>query len=128
MNWNDVKENLESGAGFVKIPDGVEILPVVGLTFVPGYPENILNIRTVLAYEDKAPSVKLIRNPQNPYDANAIEVHFIGAMVGHLSKDVAARLAPLMDAGREFDANIYQVRVSPDNPKNPGLDVVVRWY
>ena len=44
--------------------------------------------------------ITLQRNPKNAYDANAIEVHgFNSCMLGHLSKELAATLAPLLDAG-----------------------------
>lgn len=40
----------------------------------------------------------LQRNPDNPYDANAIEVHTpSGIMLGHVNKEIAADLAPIMD-------------------------------
>ncbi|KAL0956474.1 hypothetical protein HGRIS_002620 [Hohenbuehelia grisea] len=42
--------------------------------------------------------VLLVREPHNRYDSNAIQVKNIGrAQVGHLPRNVAAKLAPLMD-------------------------------
>ncbi|KAG1751540.1 SNF2 family N-terminal domain-containing protein [Suillus paluster] len=44
--------------------------------------------------------VRLIREPHNKYDRNAIQVMNIGGtQVGHISKQVAAKLAPLLDRG-----------------------------
>ena len=44
--------------------------------------------------------VQLIREPNNRYDRNAIRVSNIaGSQVGHIPKNVAARLAPLLDRG-----------------------------
>lgn len=44
--------------------------------------------------------VKLIRQPENAYDRNAISVKNIsGVQVGHIPKDVAMRLSPLIDRG-----------------------------
>ncbi|KAG2362277.1 SNF2 family N-terminal domain-containing protein [Suillus spraguei] len=44
--------------------------------------------------------VRLVREPQNKYDRNAIEVKNIGGTkVGHVPKQTAAKLAPLMDRG-----------------------------
>ena len=47
---------------------------------------------------------RLDREPKNPYDPNAIGVWFLNDRLGYLQKDVAMKLAPLMDAGRTFDA------------------------
>ncbi|KAF8897054.1 SNF2 superfamily protein [Gymnopilus junonius] len=42
--------------------------------------------------------VLLVREPQNPYDRNAIQVKNIGRVqVGHLPRNVAGKLAPLLD-------------------------------
>ncbi|KAG9316303.1 hypothetical protein JVU11DRAFT_2334 [Chiua virens] len=42
--------------------------------------------------------VTLVREPNNPYDRNAIQVKNIGgAQVGHIPKNAATRLAPLLD-------------------------------
>ncbi|KAL1741859.1 SNF2 family N-terminal domain-containing protein [Schizophyllum fasciatum] len=44
--------------------------------------------------------VQLIREPNNRYDRNAIRVSNIaGSQVGHIPKNVASRLAPLLDRG-----------------------------
>jgi len=47
--------------------------------------------------------IDLVREPDNKYDANAIQVLAEGndgyKHVGYVSRDLAARLAPLLDAG-----------------------------
>lgn len=44
--------------------------------------------------------VRLVREPQNQHDRNAIQVMNIGGtQVGHLPRNVAGKLAPLMDQG-----------------------------
>ncbi|KAG1777727.1 SNF2 family N-terminal domain-containing protein [Suillus placidus] len=44
--------------------------------------------------------VRLVREPQNQYDRNAIEVKNIGGTkVGHVPKQTAAKLSPLLDRG-----------------------------
>jgi hypothetical protein len=46
----------------------------------------------------------LIPNPENPYDANAIEVRIGGLVIGHLSREDAATYRPgLMDLMRRTD-------------------------
>lgn len=45
--------------------------------------------------------VVLLREPQNPYDRNAIRVlNISGLQVGHIPKNVACYLAPLIDRGQ----------------------------
>jgi hypothetical protein len=46
----------------------------------------------------------LIREPDNPYDANCIGVYAGGHHLGYLPKDMAAGLAPQMDTGKEYKA------------------------
>lgn len=120
-NWKDVRNHLENNEPIPLIPEGTELYPVVGLSFVPGYPSNILALQDI---SDNAP-VQLVRNPKNPYDSNAVEVRLGGMMLGHLAKEVAAVVAPNMDDGTVYEASIYQIRVSPENPNNPGLDILL---
>lgn len=70
-------------------------------------------------------AVLLIRNPDNPHDENAIEIHVpsIGAFVGHVPANVACRLAPDIDAGAVWQAEVNEVRTHPDYPDRPGIDI-----
>lgn len=46
--------------------------------------------------------LQLRRQPDNPADANAVAVYYMGEnMIGYLGRDIAAHLAPLMDSGME---------------------------
>jgi hypothetical protein len=83
-------------------------------------------------FEDRGPvseplPIVLIRNPDNEYDENAIEVHVpaLGrhGMIGHIPRELAERLAPQIDAGEEWAAEIVAVLVSPENPSNPGIEI-----
>lgn len=52
----------------------------------------------------------LIREPDNEYDANAIQVSLFGEFfMGYIPKHTASKLAPLMDTGKEFIAEFIQV-------------------
>ena len=56
----------------------------------------------------------MVREPENPHDPNAIRVALFGEFfLGYIPKDVAAQLAPLMDAGRVFDAEYVYVSRHP---------------
>ena len=117
---------------------------VVGLTFVETYPDNLLAAGTMIGDREKAagwsaldadaPSaalpVALIRNPENEYDPNAVEIHLpaLGrrrSMVGHVPADLAAKLAPSLDRGDEWDARLERVLVNPEHPDRPGAVVVM---
>jgi hypothetical protein len=109
---------------------------VVGMTFTKHYPGNLYALDYL--YKDAArdhgetlvepiPAV-LIRNPDNEYDANAIEVHVpsLGeemAMIGHIPAGVAERLAPELDGGGTWSAGVEQVLIHPDHPDNPGISL-----
>lgn len=51
-------------------------------------------------YATKGESVVIRREPTNQYDSNAIKVSNVyGAQIGHLSRQIAERLAPFIDSG-----------------------------
>jgi len=116
---------------------------VVGVTFVKGYPSNVLRLNDIAAERylinpsgsfgddtrpEPIPSV-LVRNPDNEFDDNAVEVHVpaLGdeGMIGHLPRSVAERLAPLIDSGEEWRSTITLVAVSVDHPHNPGVQLTL---
>ena len=135
---------------------------VVGVSFIPGYPDNIHALRDeyearkeqALGWISKAPAwselhdesldlfdgsneealieVLLIRNPENEHDSNAVQVHvpILGrrhSMIGHIDKNRAAALAPLMDQGYEYEAHVYSVDVFPDEDRKnkPGITIEI---
>ena len=49
-------------------------------------------------------SFALVRESNNPHDPNAIRVEIAGHYLGHIPKDTAKELAPLMDDGKDFIA------------------------
>jgi hypothetical protein len=52
----------------------------------------------------------LTREPQNPYDRNAIIVQAqSGAVIGYVPRDDAAELAPLLDDGAKYTASVTKV-------------------
>lgn len=124
-SWKDVRNYVEAGEPIAPIPEGVEMIPVVGVSFVEGYPSTVHKLAEIHLNRQREVMLRLVRNPDNPYDGNAIEVHFGDQMLGHIPKEVAARIAPIMDSGQELTATLYQVRISPENPNNPGLDILL---
>jgi HIRAN domain len=81
-------------------------------------------------------ALELRRDPENEHDANAIAVLAGGAQVGWVPRELAARLAPEIDAGRPVAAAVLREhRPSPRDPRSgltalfaPDADVsLVTW-
>jgi len=75
-----------------------------------------------LASDAVAPGkpLELRRDPDNPHDANAIQVHPFdgGAQVGWVPRELAAELTPDLDAGRAWSAVVLrEQRRSPREPR-----------
>ena len=47
----------------------------------------------------------VVREPKNPYDANAIAVHLLKQKLGYFPRGFAAAFAPIMDAGLKVIAH-----------------------
>jgi hypothetical protein len=106
---------------------------VVGVSFVPGYPDNLTELASVsdaARLEGEALTAVLRRNPLNPHDANAVEVHVpaLGdnGFIGHLTRPIAARVAPDMDAGARWAAEVGDVLIDPDHLDRPGISITCK--
>lgn len=109
-----------------------KLVKVVGVTFARGYPSNLLLLRDIAAQAEldgERLAVVLVRNPANAHDANAVEVHVpaLGdmAMIGHIDRENAARLAPRMDGGDRFLAEVAWARIDPAHTDRPGIDISI---
>jgi hypothetical protein len=71
-------------------------------------------------------SFALVREPNNPFDPNAIRITVAGViLLGYVPREVAKDLAPLMDSGRQFIAFFVNRNVHPLY-KTIGLTVEIR--
>jgi hypothetical protein len=82
-----------------------------------------------LASEAVAPGARLVlrRDPDNPHDPNAIQVHPSdgGDQVGWVPRELAAELAPGLDAGDSWSAVVLrEQRRSPRDPRH-GLTMLI---
>lgn len=71
---------------------------------------HVLNEETnksVVCFSQLKDTLTLKRTPDNKYDSNAIAVLFNGEQIGHLKREDAAKLAPLMD--EKYDVVISSV-------------------
>lgn len=108
-------------------------LKVVGLSFIPGYPDNIHKLYDHVDEPGDMGSlevpVELRRNPANEYDENAVEIHVpdLGELsfIGHVPAGLASRLSPALESGEEFKAHINKILVHPNRPDKPGIDIQI---
>jgi hypothetical protein len=108
------------------------IAPVAGLSFRgDAYPANVyeierLIVQQLLGHHEEGLAAVLIPEPDNAYDANAMQVHVpaIDQMVGYVPRQIAARMQIMLRDGYvPRDCMVYATRIHPDHPGNPGLDV-----
>jgi HIRAN domain-containing protein len=81
-----------------------------------------------LATDAVAPgrTLELRRDSDNPHDPNAIAVHAVGGeQVGWVPRELAAEIAPELDAGRPWSALVLrEQRRSPRDPRR-GLTMLL---
>jgi hypothetical protein len=82
---------------------------VVGVSFIDGYPHNLLDMQSYRMANPGTMWLTLKREPENPYDANAIGVWWDGHKIGHLNKVIAYRMAPELDAGQSWLARVEEI-------------------
>jgi single-stranded-DNA-specific exonuclease len=90
---------------------------IVGVTF-----EGRQNIVAGLRGDEP---VELVRRPDNEHDPNAIEVRFGMLQLGYLRREIARRLAPRIDAGDSYVANVSGV-TGGRNGRSTGVNLHVR--
>jgi hypothetical protein len=84
-------------------------------------------------------ALDIVRDPQNPYDGNALRVEVDGRQVGHIARQLAAQLAPPLDSygcqsfrvcgilrGGSTSAPHLGVHVWLDRRLTPGPEIIQR--
>lgn len=101
---------------------------LVGLTYVPRYPDVIHDIG--LQWESyqcvadgELVELELVRQPDNEYDPNAISVRWNGEHIGHMNRVIAFRLAPELDAGTVWSCVVDEILVTPGMEHQTGISV-----
>lgn len=109
----------------------MRLVTIVGSGFYPGAPATVAALRP-------GDRVRIVREPQNPYDPNALAVYSTAqgrvppgkrmedlpllTKLGHLPRGFAAEVAPLVDQGMRIDAR------KPSDPRfREGAMVQVVW-
>jgi hypothetical protein len=78
------------------------ITSIVGSSFYKGAKQWLENLPS-------GSPVTISRDTRNDYDENAIAVFVQGKKVGHIKRDDAALLAPIMDRGVEMLAHLHPI-------------------
>ncbi|MFU8890764.1 MAG: single-stranded-DNA-specific exonuclease RecJ [Anaerosomatales bacterium] len=69
--------------------------------------------------------LRVVRQPENPHDANAIALHEAhGVQVGFFNRRLAGALAPVIDAGVEYDVEVADV-TGGEGGRSYGVNVLV---
>ncbi len=68
-------------------------------------------------------ALRLVREPENPYDPNAIGVWYGQLKIGFINKGIAARIAPNIDAGERYRAEVKHV--TGGGARSVGVNVYV---
>ena len=110
----------------IEPPDTLEV-GLAGVSFVPGYPQVVHDLGRTVGYDGAPEDVRLFREPGNPHDSNAVQVVWMRAgvlyVLGHLPAELAAVLAPRIDAGESWVVESVRVLVEPMFPERPGVEI-----
>lgn len=76
----------------------------------------------------KKEKLKLVREPDNPYDSNAISVwNKAGMQIGHLKKEVAAEIAPVLDNGTWVNVEVSEITGGTADKPTRGCNIHISW-
>ncbi|MGN0037953.1 MAG: single-stranded-DNA-specific exonuclease RecJ [Coriobacteriales bacterium] len=90
-----------------------------GITQVPSFNTKVVGVtfenrQDALESLEAGVELALVRQPGNEFDPNAIAVQLLdGTQLGYLNRALAARLAPVMDAGEAYSAAVSAVTGGP---------------
>jgi hypothetical protein len=71
--------------------------------------------------------VTLQRQPSNPHDSNAILVSVNGADIGFICREDAPLVAPLLDEGRSYHAQLHELRGGFGDYSLYGCRISITW-
>ncbi len=81
----------------------------------------------ILAEVNPSDEVTLERQPANAFDPNAVAVLWKGRDMGFLSKEDAAALAPALDEGRQYVAQVHELKGGVAGYASYGVKVSIAW-
>lgn len=93
-------------------------LKVVGVTFTnEGTGEKRSEIiRELMNKKPEEIKIKLVREPENKFDMNAVKVLADDRQIGYIGKEYASIIAPLLDEYEEFDTKVKGIGEYKNRP------------
>ena len=116
IKLNDAVYNRSSPEGY--IIDHSYYTKVVGVTYN--------GVQRVLPHLQSGMSLDFVREPRNIHDKNAVAIYCSGRKIGHLSREEAAEIAPIMDSGVPVDGVIDEI--TGGGNYNYGCNIRVKIY
>lgn len=86
-------------------------------------PEALAAVRQMKAGD----RVRLVREPDNQYDSNAVQVWFLAVFIGYIPKVANPRIAAAMDAGIAPEAVVDVSPILRGNRFEREPRMLVRW-
>ena len=84
-------------------PDALSVRQIhtkaVGVTYANDDGTSRQQLLRQIAKNPQNVNVSLKREPRNRFDSNAVAIQANGHVIGHLSRELAADIAPIIDAG-----------------------------
>ena len=112
-SWNDTSKMIKNDASKVIVIDEGEDENEgneneIANIFIGGTEMKIVGIQYYQGEIHVGELAKLIREPRNPYDSNAIRVDNLNnVQIGHIKKQMAAALARVMDDRSKPDVQVF---------------------
>ena len=83
--------------------------------------------QTVLLAAEPGEPITLVRDPENPYDKNAVLACIGEHDFGFLSRQDATAIAPALDAGLSYEARIHEITGGFGDYKHYGARISIAW-
>lgn len=81
--------------------------------------------QSVIATMSESDKLDLLRNRNNEKDENAIAVFYGDEQIGFLCRELAEKLAPLMDDGNEFSCEVSEI-TGGENCLSYGVNIEIK--
>lgn len=67
--------------------------------------------------------LKLVREPNNEFDKNAIKVMWFSEKIGYIKAPLAKEMAPVMDKGKVYKCFVSNITGGTDDKENKGINI-----
>lgn len=116
---------------FLNADSSVNRKPYDGILDAPSFNTKVAGVTfenraEIIARFNDSEDLRLVREPKNSYDTNAVAVYAPRheRIIGYLNKDLAAVIAPALDEGIPYTTELTQVTGGEDN-QNYGVNILI---